>query len=384
MLCGLYFEASLGGNVSNGMVELSPFLEPITGDNPAGSDLREDQSWSNALRQIKDLREAARRAEKQIDLDGGEPKQSLEAWKKLRVLAMQVLQENTKDLEIAACLLEALLRLEGFAGLCDGLRITRGLVENFWDNIYPRPDEDGLETTLLPLQRLDGDVLAGAIRRVPITDGKGSVQLQTWQYRQATDLERCSPEERQTRIDRGAATREMFDQAGRETNAGFFQETYDRLSSCRDEVKLLTEALHERCPEVSPTFIAIDEALTEVQSVVRLVAGPKLQIAPPPSSDAEGEIQGESGDATSVNFVDKAPRGREDAFRILESVAAFFERTEPQSLVPAQLRKVVRWGRMSPAQLYSELIEDSSVREQIFKVVGIAEKPNESSSDSSG
>ena len=35
--------------MSNGMVELSPLLEPITGDNPAGSDLREDQSWSNAL-----------------------------------------------------------------------------------------------------------------------------------------------------------------------------------------------------------------------------------------------------------------------------------------------------------------------------------------------
>src|ERR1700730_5716853 len=150
------------------MVELSPLLEPITGENPAGSDLREDHSYSSALRQIKDFREAARRSEKQIDLDGGEPKQSLEAWKKLRILALQVLQENTKDLEVAACLLEALLRLEGFAGLCFGLQVTRGLIENFWDHIYPRPDEDGLETRLVPLQRLDGDVLAGAIRRVPI------------------------------------------------------------------------------------------------------------------------------------------------------------------------------------------------------------------------
>jgi type VI secretion system protein ImpA len=84
-----------------------------------------------------------------------------------------------------------------------------------------------------------------------------------------------------------------------------------------------------------------------------------------------------------VNFVDKQPSGREDAFRTLESIALFFERTEPQSLVPAQLRKAIRWGRMSPAQLYSELIEDSSVREQIFKVVGISDKSEESGADSS-
>ena len=369
--------------MSNGVVELSPLLEPITGDNPAGSDLREDQSWSNALRQIKDFREAARRSEKQVDLDGGEPKQSLESWKKLRVLALQVLQENTKDLEIAACLLEALLRLEGFAGLCSGLQVTRGLVENFWDHIYPRPDEDGIETTLLPLQRLDGEVLASAIRRVPITNGKNGVQLVTWQYRQAADLDRCSPEERQTRIDRGAATKEMFDQASRETPAGFFQETYDQLLACRSEVKLLTEAIRERCPDVSPTFIAVDEALAEAESVVRLVAGPKLQVAATAPVAGAASENSEPGDGSPVNFVDNPPGGREDAFRTLEAIAAFFERTEPQSLVPAQLRKAIRWGRMSPAQLYAELIEDSSVREQIFKVVGITERPEESSGDSS-
>jgi hypothetical protein len=38
---------------------------------------------------------------------------------------------------------------------------------------------------------------------------------------------------------------------------------------------------------------------------------------------------------------------------------------------------------MSPSQLYSELIEDSSVREQVFKIVGI-ERKEESSDGSSG
>jgi type VI secretion system protein ImpA len=62
---------------------------------------------------------------------------------------------------------------------------------------------------------------------------------------------------------------------------------------------------------------------------------------------------------------------RDDAFRILLSVADFFERSEPQSLLPAQIRRVVRWGRMSPQELFAEVVEDSSALEHMFKLVGI-------------
>jgi len=42
--------------------------------------------------------------------------------------------------------LDALLRGDGLNGLIAGVRLMTGLVENFWDDLFPRPDEDGMET----------------------------------------------------------------------------------------------------------------------------------------------------------------------------------------------------------------------------------------------
>ncbi len=385
--------------MSEAVVDVNSLLAPIEGEYPAGTDLRADESANSRLRQIKDLRETARRREKQIELEEAEAEEkegrqpnapalrfskSIEPWKKLRVLATETLREESKDLEVAAYLIEALLRVEGFAGLGDGLRLARGLVEGYWDvadpdnpGLYPRPDEDGLETTVLPLQRLDGEVLAAVIRQIPITDDANVGPFVAWQYRQAGELSRCTPDERQVRIDRGAATREMFDRAARETSAEFFRETNRKLTDCRQELELLTQSLNERCPQHSPTFSAVEDALREVQDVVKAIAGPKLQEM---SAGSDG-VQSD-GEPLGNHLVDNSVSRREDAFRMLENIAAFFERTEPQSLIPAQLRKVVRWGRLSPAQLYMELIEDSSVREQIFKQVGIAEQKDDSSESS--
>jgi type VI secretion system protein ImpA len=67
---------------------------------------------------------------------------------------------------------------------------------------------------------------------------------------------------------------------------------------------------------------------------------------------------------------------RDDAFRILMSVADFFERTEPQSLMPAQLRRVVEWGKLSPQELFARVIEDDSALQQMYKLVGI-QRPNQ-------
>jgi type VI secretion system protein ImpA len=290
---------------------------------------------------------------------------------------------------VAAYLIEALVRLNGYAGLHDGLELMRGLVERYWDDVYPRPDEDGLETTVLPISRLDSEVLTSAVIRVPITDGSSVGPFAVWQFRQAEELRSCKPEERRTRIERGAVTREMFDKASRETGAAFFQETYAEAAACLQELKLLSAALDEKCgPEanVTPTFSTVGDALNEAQAVLRLIAGPRLQVAAAragAASAGSGEGGNHEGGAMGSQFVDNRLNGREDAFRTLESIAAFFERTEPQSLIPAQLRKVIRWGRMSPSQLYSELIEDSSVREQVFKIVGI-ERKEESSDGSSG
>jgi type VI secretion system protein ImpA len=78
----------------------------------------------------------------------------------------------------------------------------------------------------------------------------------------------------------------------------------------------------------------------------------------------------ESTDATG------SPAGREEAFRQLEKIAAYFERHDPHSLLATQIRNVVRLGRMPLADYYKELITDGSALQTLFKFVGIEPPPS--------
>src|SRR5205807_10415990 len=93
---------------------------------------------------IKDARATARAAERQLatgadGADAGPPD-----WNPVLQNAVKALAEQSKDLEITAYLIEALLRKHGFAGLRDGFRLAHQLIEQFWDHLYPLPDEDGV------------------------------------------------------------------------------------------------------------------------------------------------------------------------------------------------------------------------------------------------
>ena len=92
---------------------------------------------------------------------------------------------------------------------------------------------------------------------------------------------------------------------------------------------------------------------------------------------AGGQVATSPNVSASSQSIDKELRTRQDAFDVLNKVATFFERTEPQSLIPAQLRKVVRLGKLSPADFFSEILDNSDVRDQLFKIYGLEKKNDE-------
>ena len=77
------------------------------------------------------------------------------SWELIAAEGPALIAKTAKDLEVASWLSEALLRRHQLAGLRDGLKLLGGLVERYWDGVYPLPDEDGLETPPDPGRRLD-------------------------------------------------------------------------------------------------------------------------------------------------------------------------------------------------------------------------------------
>ena len=83
-------------------------------------------------------------------------------------LASGMLRNRSKDLQLALWLTEAGIKLHGFPGLRDGLRLTRELLVRYWDHgLYP-PMEDGPEDRAGPFEWLNNK-LVDSIAAIPIT-----------------------------------------------------------------------------------------------------------------------------------------------------------------------------------------------------------------------
>jgi len=83
--------------------------------------------------------------------------------------ATDALLNKTKDLQIAAWLTEALIRIDGFEGLCAGLQILNGFLSNLWEHIYPEKEDNDLDFRIGPIEFMN-EKLSFTIRQIPLTD----------------------------------------------------------------------------------------------------------------------------------------------------------------------------------------------------------------------
>ena len=367
-------------------IDLETILAPIEGDNPAGEDLREDSSPTSVYYQIKDARTGARAAERQIIGDEDEGG-LLPEWVTILDVAPGVLAERTKDLEVAAWLTEAMLRAHGFAGLRDGFKIIKGLVDNFWENVYPLEDEDGLETKVAPLTGLNGEggdgTLIQPIRKVPLTSS--DVSYAAYHYDQANDLVNLDDEKRERRIADGAPTLDQLGSAVRQSPKDFLLATRDDLNAAVATFTELSAAVDGLCGADGPpssnirnTLNAVGEAFKFLTRDVSLDEPGGEEVASEPAADGAAAAAGEV--AATGNVVTMVPGAtvaagtiatREDAFKQLLKIAEFFKKTEPHSPMSYTLEELVRRGRMPLGDLLAELIPDQEARSNFLLRAGI-------------
>ena len=366
-------------------IDLETILTPIEGDNPAGEDLREDSSPTSVYYQIKDARTGARAAERQIVGDEDEGG-LLPEWLTILDIAPGVLAERAKDLEVAAWLTEAMLRARGFAGLRDGFKIIKGLVDSFWDNLYPLEDEDGLETKVAPLTGLNGEggdgTLIQPIRKVPLTSA--DVSYAAYHYDQANDLVNLDDEKRERRIADGSPTLDQLGSAARQSPKDFLLATRDDLEAAVAAFGDLTAAVDGLCGADGPPSSNIRNALSAVREAFEFLTR-DISLEEPggeaAAEDAAADGASAAGEvAAAGNVVAMVPGAtvaagaiatREDAFKQLLKIAEFFKKTEPHSPMSYTLEELVRRGRMPLADLLAELIPDQEARSSFLLRAGI-------------
>lgn len=362
-------------------ISIEDLLEPINDESPSGDDQRLNTSPLCTYQSIKTARSAARDAEKNSIYSQGE-NDADEYWRKIISLAPELLKKESKDLEVATWLTEAMVRRYGFSGLRDSLKLIDGLIERYWDGLFPEPDEDGIETRVAPLSGLNGTssegVLIAPLRKVVITEGFSPGPFAFYQYQQAIEAERTSNEDaKEAKFEKLGFNFSTIEQSVAESSVEFYINLIDDIQQSIGYCKSIESRLDPLCGVDAPSTRAIINSLQEIESAINHIAKHRLPIEQTLQNiDETGSGLSETASSTKAvhttsTTVDNAVLTRELAFRKLLELADFFRKTEPHSPISYALEKAVKWGNMSLEQLIVELIPDSSSRRHFSELTGV-------------
>jgi type VI secretion system protein ImpA len=349
-------------------------LEPVSAESAVGSDIRLNVSVTSEYSRIRDARKGARAAERSNIFDN-DSTQADEHWRTVLQLAPDILKSQAKDLEVASWYTEALVRRAGFQGLRDGFSLIRQMIEQYWDDLYPLPDEDGIATRVAALTGLNGEgaegVLIAPMRSVPITQGSHGPYTY-WQYKQALDAQRVTDEQgRADLIAKNGFSVDDIQKDVDQSDQSFYVDLRDDVRDALEEYKRISQLLDERCGiHDSPPASNIIGTLSDILGAITHIA--KLKLPQAAEQPADDTAQSEDAGPATPGTPNVGPvRTRDDAFRQLAQISEFFRQTEPHSPISYVIEKAVRWGNMPLGDLIQELIPDSGSRNTFSSLTGV-------------
>jgi type VI secretion system protein ImpA len=363
------------------VLDLEVLLVPIPGDNPSGSDVH--YTRYDAIRE-------ARREDDGLPKGDWEEKGPVKVaeWKKVVELTTKILATESKDLQIAAWLLEAMVKEEGFPGLRDGLALMKELHQRFWDTLYPPIEQDGGRMDLGyragPLDWLNEEkTLPMAIRNIAFLRGPEGQRygLLQWEEAQAVEnLGRKDPKQKVAAINEKKMTVEEINKAVQATSLATCVEIMECLQESQEEIEELNQVIKEKFGEANPDRPScenvkrvLEDCRTVLEAIVKQKGGAKVELqgAVAETKDTVVTRPGEPVGSTGGGI---HPSDRVDALRRLAAVVEFFNETEPHSPVGPLVQRAAKWGEMPLKEWLEEVIPNKEVLGKVLETLGMAEK----------
>jgi type VI secretion system protein ImpA len=353
-------------------------LNPIPGDSPSGKNLRYDP--------ILDKLKEARREEEILPQGAWTYEVKKADYSQVIKLATEALSARTKDLQIAAWLAEALVYRDRIEGLREGLDLLRGLMENFWDTLYPEMEDGDVELRIGPIEWV-GTRLDGAVRKVPLTKNK----LDWFKFQesrrvgyeadaQGNDAKLAA---RQEAIADKKCTAEEFDEAARLTGTAYYAQLTEQLAAALVSIDSLETLSDEKFGRDAPSFKNLRAAIDDLQTAVKQYYNPEAETAEEAPAEEESEetadgteealaAGGAPAKAKKKKALSEEPADREDAVQRLVRLAEFLRKENQRNPVPYLILRGVRWGELREGGTYLNLAlleaPPTELRQQVKKL----------------
>lgn len=330
-------------------VALSTLLAPIDPEAPAGASLR-----SGGVYQA--ITQARRADDRTLPLGAWDHELKRADWDRVSKVAVDALSGQSKDLQVAAWLLEAQINKNGFAALSAALHLMQQLCHNYWDELYPAADAAAGLDHRANIFRWMNQKLLPALRQAPLAGVAPGPRYAyaDWERARRQDQQRLDPDSKE-----GASSAELA-LAISATPTAFYVAMEHDLDAALAALDELTATIAPRFGAGTPSLSGFEGVLKQIRTLVvaelhrRGVRAP----APAPVIAATAAPVADAAPAMApgpMAAVADAIRDREHAYAQLELVADFLLRIEPHSPVPYLLHRAATWGQMNASQLYQEL-----------------------------
>jgi type VI secretion system protein ImpA len=356
----------------------SDLLNPIAGDNPSGLSLRYDPVYDQ-------IKEARRQDDTGPQGDWLRERKTAD-YRQVVDLAGKALAERSKDLQLAVWLAEAALHREKFPGLQQGLELLRGLLEQFWDTLYPEIEDDDLEPRVVLLGWV-GERLVDAVNFTPITAGglglhhyKESRVIGTEEDAAASEVKLQA---RQAAIKEGKTTVEMFDGDAASTSTAQYEAWVAAMDGCLGAIVSLASFCDEKFGNDAPSFVPLRTSVEEVRHTTNLILQKRPgRSAPEPQLESEEQaplledpiVEESAAPVRKKAAVGLEPENLDDVTARLNAVAKFLRAQDSSSPAPYLLLRGYRWGELrgysDPPDASFLIPPPTSVRQTLRRLAG--------------
>lgn len=362
------------------VIDLEAMLQPISEESPSGESLR----YAGIYDEITE----ARRADDNLNQGEWQTELKVADYRRVVELAVPAITSQSKDLQIAAWLSESLVKIYGFAGLRDSIKLLTGLQDKFWETLHPEIDEGDMEGRANAIAWFESQG-SFAVKAIPFTGGDGYSFI-NWEDSKVFDfpenIEMLETAE-QVRLNELKAqaeaqrrvTGDLWRKAVAATRRAQMEEVNFAVDECWAALKELNAVIEERYDRNQmPGLTAFRKALDDVHSQIKKLLEEKRAEEP-------DEVEAEEGGEGSVGE-DGTPRAgvasgaianRKDALKRLNDIAEFFQRTEPHSPISYIVQRAVKWGNMPLESWLQDVIKDETVLFNLRQTLGF----NTNSSD---
>ncbi|WP_332631447.1 type VI secretion system protein TssA [Citrobacter sp. ESBL3] len=280
-------------------------------------------------------------------------------WLKVKTLCLEMLETQSKDLQILCWLAQALIQSEGVIGATEGITLIIRCLSQYWDTLHPVEDLDFAfrESHLNGLDRFFSRYLL----RLTLDD-EHVINLFNWKRVQIFEQRvAAKADTRERLLKEGYISLQNWQKMIAVTAGSHIAVIKEQCVQLNQVIEELDTFLYQQRGESYRSFFETREKIRELLALFSRFY-PDQQNLPPQEvvSDEIPEIASPIGLVMSSGNVTAYHEQRAQAVRHLEMIITLFRQNEPGSPVPYLLERAIRWSAMSTIEWMADVFSEET------------------------